>query len=150
MSVIADPREAILNRVLAIAKSIVGETHAFRNSIDVPEELKPAIAILDADEEVQDSAFGRKRPANAPLIVGLLPEIWLITSAKSKNVGGEIHSLKKRILKGILTDSTLLALCHDGEVRYEGILTGLANGRGMVGQAQMLIRFMYVLHPAAL
>lgn len=146
----ADPREAILARLFEVAKTVVGNDNTFRNTSDIPDKIRPAICILDGDETTDESNFGRKRPANAPLIMGLEPEIWLVTSNGSDDIGADLHRLKKRVLHAVLSDAPLLALCHDGEVRYEGMTTALANGRGMVGQAQLFVRFMYVMRPAAL
>lgn len=145
-----DPTNDILERLKALAETVAGEGHAYRNTLDVPDKVRPAIVILDADEEAEDMNFGRNRPAVAPLVIGMTPEIYLITSDSSDDVGAALRTLKKAFIKAVLHDTTLLALCHNGEIRYEGFATALANGRGMNGQARLLMRFMYVLRPDGL
>lgn len=146
----ADNAEAILESLLAIARSVVGESNAVRNTLDLPDDARPAIVILDGDDTTDEMNFRNSRPANAPLVMGLVPEIYLLTSNSSDKIGADLRTLRNRFVKAILADSTLLALCHNREVRYEGLATALANGRGMNGQARLFVRLMHVFRPGAL
>jgi hypothetical protein len=76
MSFPADPREQILSRLVALAQTVVNPRHVFRNKLRIADELLPAIAILDGDESPDDSGYGRGRPARAPLVVTMRPEIY--------------------------------------------------------------------------
>jgi len=46
-----DRRELILARLLAIASGIPGIRNAYRNQDEINESQRPAILILDADEQ---------------------------------------------------------------------------------------------------
>lgn len=150
-----DKRELILDRLFTVYQEVAGEKFAFRNRTDVPEKARPAIILLDADETTDESSYGKGRPANGPVIVGLTPETYLLVEGKSdssakadeKKVGAEINALRIKVLKAVLHDASLVALCKDGEIRYDGFSTGLAAGRTMEGEASLSLTFRYVLRP---
>lgn len=142
-----DKRELILARLLEVAQTVVEPNCAFRNQLDIPETRRPAIVILDADEQTDDSAFGRKRPCNGPLIVAAAPEIFILAESKPANIGAVLNGLRRRFLKAVLHDESLVALCTDGDIRYEGFTTGLAVGRSMEGECGVNLTFRYTLRP---
>lgn len=147
-----DKRELILARVFAVYTAVADANNgfAFRNRLDIPENKRPAIILLDADESPDESAYARKRPANGPAVVGLTPETYILASGDSADIGTTLNTWRSRIIKAILTDETLLALSHDGDIRYAGFATGLANGRSMEGEAGLSFVFNYMLFPSKL
>lgn len=152
MSYPADVREAILARLQVLFAGIVGTDHAFRNRLNIPDELLPAISVLDGDETPDDSGYGRGRPANGPLVMYLRPEIYgfVDANAADSEVGPAVSALRAAILKAVLNDSTLLGLCKDADIRYEGFSSGLAGGRSLEGELGLALCFVYVLRPKTL
>lgn len=146
----ADPREAILERLLAIFKTIVPEEHAFRNRLNIPDELLPAIAILDGDEDPDQAAYERGRPANTPVYITMRPEIYAFTADRPAAVGSGLNAIRRAIVKAVMNDETLLGLCANGDIRYLGYSTGLANGRSLEGELGIAFAFVYVLRPKSL
>lgn len=142
-----DTRELILVRLLEVAESIVGQGRAFRNRIEIPEKFQPCLVLLDADEAVNDDTRGSGRPANGPMRVTMTPELFLLLGKPSAEVGAALNAWRAKIIKTVLNDAALLALCHHGDARYEGLATGLASGRTMEGEAGFSFSFVYVLRP---
>ena len=143
-----DTREAILNRLVEVGKDLAGIKTAKRNELDIQESDRPAFVVLDADESTDDSSFNRGRPARAPVIVGMTPECYLlIEEVDGANIGTTINDYRRRLIKAVLTDASLVALCKDGDIRFEGFATGLASGRSMEGEAGISFSFHYVLRP---
>jgi len=150
MTTPTDNREAILDRLQALFESALPGVHVYRNRLRIPDEKLPAVSVLDGDETPDDSGYGRGRPANAPIVVTMRPEIYAFTDAPDDKVGPALNVLRKGIIKAILNDVTLLGLCKDREVRYEGFSTGLAQGRSLDGEMAIAFAFTYVLRPASL
>lgn len=151
MALEPDNSAAILARLEAIAVTVTGDAkRVLRNEQEIPDDEKEFIVINDADEVTDANQRWSGRPASAPIVMGLEPEIFIAVNRASKDLAAALRTLKNRLIKAVMTDTALLALCKDGEVRYEGTATSLANGRGMVGQAKLIFRFMYVLIPARL
>lgn len=144
-----DKREAILVRLLEIYDGLA-EDCAFRNRTNIPESKLPAIVLLDADENADDSAYGRGRPAKGPVQMEMRPETYVLLAADAKDVGTELSEWRAEIIKAVLTDETLVALTHGGDIRYDGFETGLAAGRSMQGEARISFTFRYVLQPTRL
>lgn len=150
-----DRREDILARLVAVAATLVTEDCAFRNTISVPEKKRPAIVILDGDEIADEADNERKRPPLAPRIVAMTPEVHFLLEGRADTaaegdqvrVGGALNTLRTRFLKAVLTDASLVALCVDGDIRYDGFTTGLGAGRSMEGEAGVGLTFRYLLRP---
>jgi len=149
MAAAFDNREAILTRLLAVLKSVAGADNAYRNQISVPEKKVKdgALILLDADEEPEESAYGRKRPATTPVIVVMTPEVHLLVQKNADDIGPALNTLRRKVIRAVLHDETLVALCHDGDLRYAGFATGFAAGRTIEGIAGISFAFRYVLRP---
>lgn len=142
-----DKREQILVRLLEIASTIQGVTTAVRNKDEITDKMRPAIIILDADENAADSD-PNGRSSRSPRFVTMTPEVYIVLGAKPENVGTEINVLRARWLKAVLSDTSLSAIVgSNGDVRYEGCATSLARGRNMEGELGVSISFTYVLRP---
>jgi hypothetical protein len=142
---VIDRREMILSRLLEIAGRTQGIVAAFRNKDEISEKQRPAIVILDADEAADD-ADPSSRPSRAPRRVAMTPEIYILLGAKPEDLGTAINTLRARLLKAILMDSSLLTILgSSGEARYEGCATALARGRSMEGEMGVSFSFTYVL-----
>lgn len=142
-----DKREAILARLVYVAGSIVDPKFVFRNQVDIPENARPAIVILDGDEDVDESSAGRGRPANGPAIVTMKPEFFLLLEAGAEKVGPALNLYRAKVIKAVTQDNSLIALCLNGDIRYEGFATGLGIGRSMEGESGFGFSFRYILRP---
>lgn len=142
-----DKREKILERLVEVGASVVGDGKAFRNRVEIPESVRPAFVVLDADEFADESDYGRKRPPMAPRIVGMSPEIYILLGEKPERIGPALSGVRASLIKAILSDASLVELCHDGDIRYGGFETGLAAGRSMEGECRLNFTFQYLLRP---
>lgn len=139
-----DRREQICARLVVIAQGIAGISQVARNQLDVT--TKPAIVIWDGDESVDPAGFGRGRPATAPLLVDMNPEMRILASGPSSSLGTTINGLRILVVKAVLADSSLAAIVTPkGEIRYEGCNTELARGRAMQGELGLTFAFRYPL-----
>jgi hypothetical protein len=147
-----DKREAILTRLVEIAKMLPGIAAVFRNTDEISEKQRPCILILDADEAADDGdPAGITRRPNAPRRVAMTPELYVMLGAKPEHIGTELNVFRAAILKAALTDATLVNLVGtNGDIRYEGCATALARGRMMEGEMGLSFTFSYVLRPDAL
>ncbi|MET3995833.1 hypothetical protein ABID65_007505 [Bradyrhizobium sp. S3.9.2] len=147
-----DRREQILARLLAVMTAVAEAEggHAFRNEPKVPEAKLPAIRIYDGDETADESAYGRGRPASGPLIVAAMPEMYVTLTADTEELGTALNGWRAKVIKAATTDEALLALCHNGDVRYLGCSTALGEGREMTGDLGIAFAFNYALRPAQL
>lgn len=140
-----DKREAILARLVDIAKTIVDPNHVFRNKLEIAEDFRPAIIILDQDEvkdETKDPT-GRGRPPEGPFYMLMSPEVFILERGTPEEIGSKLNAIRVKVIKEILKDAPLRALCS--EPRYEGFSTALASGRSMEGQARVHFTLPYVL-----
>lgn len=145
----ADPREAVLSRLVALLGTIVGTSNVARNVLltdDAQGEFKQ-VTVLEGDEFAsEDDAIAR--PPIAPRIVHMHPQILLQNVAGADAVGPGLSSLRASILKAIATDSQLIDLTHNSRGgRYIGMESDLAFSRAMVGQMALKFQFTYVLRP---
>lgn len=146
-------RELILDRLLVLLGTVDGVVKAFRNRLDIPENQRPAVVILDADEEAEEAPTGRGRPIGvSPFICTMSPEIYIVAapSTPSENVGSVLNTLRSAVIKAVTNDETLISLTKDGDISYLGFATGLASGRSMEGEAGISFRFRYMIRPQLL
>ncbi len=100
-----DKREAILVRLLAIYKTVLGVKRVARNEQVAEDWEFPAILLLDADEEPAPPEPGNTRPATAPKLVTMTPETYLIFGGLPEKVGSELNRFRARVIKAVLTDA---------------------------------------------
>lgn len=148
-----DKREQILSRLFTVLGTVegVGTDNTFRNRDQLPDDKRPAILLLDADEEGKQSADNRGRIASSPNLVTLKPEVYAVLEDRkpqNEDVGQDLNALRAKILSAILTDAQLAGLCHN--IFYAGMITDLAKDREMKGQLGLAIEFTYYLKPAEL
>ncbi len=144
-----DRREAILARLLVIASGIAGVKTARRNEASLSERARPGIVILDADEVVELPTTGSGKPARAPSVVSMTPEVVIQLQDNSEDVGSQLNAFRRLWLQAVLTDAEILGLVGpNGEVRYEGCATALSRGRTMEGEMGVAIAFLYPLKPS--
>lgn len=145
-----DRREAILSRLLDVLAGVDGVVLAARNRAEVSESRRPAIILLDADDEADEAIRGRGRPAFGPSRVEMTPEIWLLAGGAENNAGSELNTLRARIVRAVSTDAGLQALCLDGDIFYAGCNSRFAAGRQIEGDMLIRFAFSYILNPQEL
>lgn len=146
-----DRREQILARlytVLQTVEPLTGLTLSFwRNRGELPEDKRPAITMLDADEQVGTQVLhgrGQGGLAAQPVLVTMRPEIFILLDARephNKDAGQDLNVLRIRVLKAVNNDVELATLVTT--LVYEGCLSDLATGRSMTGQMQIQFAFTY-------
>ena len=147
----ADRREAILARLVAVAGTVPGVSTALRNVEGLSEGRRPAVIVLDADEAVDDMEVAGSRPFDAPTIVMMTPEMFILVSKAAASVGAELNALRCGLIRRVLQDPILRdRVGRNGEIRYGGCVTTLATGRTMEGEMALSFTFRYALRPAEL
>jgi hypothetical protein len=149
-----DRQQEILARLFEVLKTCLDKPeHAFRNKLNLPDHLRPAIIMFDGDENTADDvdSYGRHRaPGAQAIMMDAVPEIYVFVEGKEDEVGPALAALRAKILKAIYTDETLVALCANGDIRYQGYATGFATGKKVEAEAGIQISFRYVLRPTQL
>lgn len=146
-----DTREAILVRLLAIYRTVEGVAKVARNEQVAEDWESPAILLLDSDEEAAPSEPGSSRPPNAPKLLTLTPETYVIFGGLPEKVGSELNRFRARIVKAVLTDVELAGLVgSNGEIAYLGCATSLTRGRESIGDIGLNFEITYRLDPAGL
>lgn len=145
-----DVREDILARLLEVVASIPNLRSAARNNVDIPEDLLPAAIVFDGDETTEDISDGSMRPPNRPTVVSMTPEI--VIAQQADEVGSDITTLRRELIKLVLHDTQLVALCGagrqgNGAIRYLGCDTDVGWMRSMHGALRAHFLFKYTLKP---
>jgi hypothetical protein len=144
----ADQREAILSRLLAVVTGANGIASAVRNSLDVTKLARPAIVILDGHEQLVDTPM----PARGQVTSGvqrmeLAPQIAVHIRANNAVDAGALLSLyRTRIVAAVLSDATLAGyLGTNGRTRYEGATVAPPAPEGNEHRIDLMLVFTYVL-----
>lgn len=146
-----DKREQILARLVAVAEGVLGVSTVTRNTDEISEHKRPAIAIFDADESADEAAERQDHPGRAPNLVVMTPEVLILLGAPPASVGTALNDIRAKLVKAVLTDTQLVELAGpNGRVRYAGCTTHLGHGRSMEGAMGVQFTFAYVLRPQQL
>jgi hypothetical protein len=146
-----DVREQILARLFAIVDAVADFKEVYRNYVDLTEDDLPAAAVLDSDEQTNDSTDASMRPPNRPTLVTMTPEIIVFKIAPQ--VGPDISVLRRQLIKAVLYDSELneqivkTGRYGNGAIRYLGCQTDLGWERSMFGALKINLQFKYTLRP---
>ena len=146
-----DTREDILARLVEVVATIPNINAVYRNNVDIPETDLPAAIVLDGDEETTDATDLSMRPANRPTMVQMTPEI--IIAQQADEVGSDITTLRRELIKRVLTDMQLneqivkTGRNGNGAIRYLGCQTDLGWMRSLFGALRAQFMFKYALKP---
>lgn len=145
-----DRREEVLVRLEAIALTIPGVATVARNTIAISDTARPAIVVLDGDEElVRDHGSSGGRGSMGARLMDMTPQLFVLVGAKGAEIGPSLSALRVALLAAVETDAALLAIVgSNGFVAYDGLGTDLAAGRTVAGNMQLQIRIRYPLIPA--
>ena len=146
-----DKREEILKRLAEVVGSVAGVSTVVRNTDEISEHKRPAIAIFDADETADERAGQQGYAGGAPNLVEMTPEVVILLGSKPESVGSKLNALRASLVKAVLSDPQLISLTGpNGRVRYVGCSTHLGHGRSMEGSMAVHFSFAYVLRPEQL
>lgn len=155
----ADKREQIFNRLEEIAKTVTGIVTVKRNVGIRADETRPAIIVLDGDEQFADLTPTRGRSARmSTTLMEAQPEIYVLlkelrpqnktADAEPKNVGTLLNEYRKTLLAKIADDEVLLGILGpNGKMDYRGCVTDLKSGNRLSGEMRIDINFVYPLDP---
>ena len=146
----ADVREDILARLVEIVATIPNLRSAQRNNVDITEDMLPAGIVFDGDEEVGETRDLSMHPANRPVMVQMTPEI--VVAQLSDQVGSDITTLRRELIKRIVTDAELNQIVKtgrlgNGAIRYLGCQTDVGWMRSLHGALRAQFMFKYALKP---
>lgn len=147
-----DTRELVLARLLEIVTAIPTMRSAFRNNVDITEDMLPAAIVLDGDEETNDANDATMRPPSRPTLVQMTPEI-IIAEASVGQVGTGITALRRELIKRVLFDTALneqivkTGRYGNGAIRYLGCQTDVGWMRSLHGALRAQFMFKYTLKP---
>lgn len=142
-----DTREDIMARIVVLMGGIVGVDQVSRNVLVGDDSKQKRITILEGDEEAAESD-PVNRPANAPRIVFMRPQILISAIASSDNIGSDLSTLRGKVMNALSTDTTLVGLTLNGRgARYVGMESDLAFAREMLGQMALKFELPYILRP---
>ena len=140
-----DRREAILDRLVAIAGATDGIATAERNQDEVPEDLRPAAIVFDGSEEGSEED---NRRTGAPRRVTMIPHLVVLLGAGSETVGQAVNALRAKLIKTISLDPELADLTLDADgIFYLGCETNLEPGREAEVWLVLNFAFTYLLRP---
>jgi hypothetical protein len=150
-----DKREAILQRMLAILRTItpvddVPSIH--RNRGEIPPEELPALVLLDGREVIRVPTTG-KGGILQPTVFTLQPQVFVVLrptpNDTNEGIGELLSDYRMKLLKAFKDDDSLIAMLgSNGEINYLGHETDMQTGLTMLGQMQMLFSLSYVLNPS--
>lgn len=150
-----DVREAILELIKTTLESpsLPDIVSVVRNKGELPQEKRPAIIVLDGDERSRSDNNRSGRGNSSPNIMEMTVEVFVTlgqrnpkTDAEGDNVGTILNGYRATIIKRLLEDLDLQALCGpSGSVTFAGTTTDLARGRPMAGEMGLSFRVNYVL-----
>jgi hypothetical protein len=149
-----DVRENILARLVVIVGTMPSIKQVYRNNVDLTEDDLPAAAVLDGDEETDDTSDRSMRPPDRPTLATMHPEIIIFKLAPQ--VGPDISTLRRELIKLVLYDTELneqivkTGRYGNGAIRYLGCQTDLGWERSMFGALKANFQFRYALRPSDL
>jgi hypothetical protein len=148
---VVDTRENILARLLELVTSIPNIRSAHRNNVDITEDQLPAVIVLDGDEESDGASDVSMKQPHRPYNVQMTPEI--IIAEQSDEVGSDLTTLRRELIKRVLTDIELnqqivkTGRYGNGAIRYLGCQTDLGWMRSLHGALRAQFLFKYTLRP---
>jgi len=115
----AEPREAILNRLVAVCAAVPGVQAAVRNRLDAAALRRPAIIVHDGAEQLLDAPQGERRSRLQRM--ELSPGVTVVVRGDDGGEAGALMTLyRSRVLAAVLGDATLIGLVgSNGGIRYE-------------------------------
>lgn len=149
----ADKREEILERLLAIVKTVDGVKNAARNRASWDQDERTAVAVMDGSESVVSpkGVPPGRGPQMANSLVDMSPEIYLLPQTQgpqNDTVGTLQNTLRLNIINAIGNDAELKSLLgSNGMMAYAGCDTDLRAGGALHGLMRLDFKFRYTFKP---
>ena len=141
-----DRREEILARLVEIARELPAAPKVYRNRLKLTALLRPAIVILDGDEEGAAGAFALGRPSNTPSIMQVKPMVCLMAGDNAETIGSDVSALRLPLVKAVLLDDVLQEITTNiGGVQYQGCSLDLGQGQTTEGTLILVFELHYPL-----
>ena len=114
-----DKREQILARLVTVAQGLPGVSTVTRNSDEISEHKRPAIAIFDADETADERAEQQGHPGQAPNLIEMTPEVLICQSALERDPlsASKRDPFERRVLAVALALSELVGVAETARAR---------------------------------
>jgi hypothetical protein len=155
----ADTRELLLTRLLAIATAVkTADTtikSAIRNRGPLETDLRPAIILLDGDETsaLPPRAPGRGGQPMPPAILTMSPELFVLLEEQRPQrvaIGERVNAYRIALIEAVAGDAALLSLLgSNGRIVYRGCATDLKSGSSLSGEMRLDFALTYVVNPAS-
>jgi hypothetical protein len=141
---VADQREAILSRLVAVCGAVSGINAVGRNRLDVSAMLRPAVIILDGSESFRDAPEGTR--IDVIQRMELSPVIILAVRGDDGAEAGTLMALyRSRIVAAVLNDATLAGIVStNGGIRYEGCTVTIPDAEAKEHRLEISMVFTYV------
>jgi hypothetical protein len=148
---VADQREAILSRLVAVCGAVSGVNAVGRNRLDVGAMLRPAVIILDGSESFVNAPSGTR--IDVIQRMELSPAIVLALRGDDGAEAGTLMSLyRSRIIAAVLGDAELAALVlatapgmsAAGGMRYGGCTVAIPDAEAKEHRIDLHMHFTYV------
>lgn len=150
-------REQILDRL----QELMGESYISARTIKrnlglVHADARPAIAILDGDEQRNVPQITPRRGYMVPMIITMRPQVFILPEVRPPpddesnplNVGQIVNEFRELIVRVVAQDPALQELVSpNGDIAYLGMETDLKSGMRLDGQARLDFAFSYPFDP---
>jgi hypothetical protein len=141
---VADARELILSRLVAVCAAVPGIAECVRNRLDVAALARPAVVILDGSEQLSDA------PATG---LGEQPQIQRMELSPAMSVhvrgtdtvdgGGLLSLYRSRVLVAVMSDPELLGYCWQGKIRFVSAVVAVPSAEAQEYRIDLGLVFTY-------
>ena len=145
-------REDILARLLTILNTIEVFKLVARNLDEFPERVRPAVILLDGDEEAVAELARPWVKGKAYTVVQMNPLIVISMFGKPQDVGTDLNELMARIVTAVMSDvelTTIVVANSQCGVYYLASDYRLSHSLAMDCDMQMRFGIRYTLLPVA-
>jgi len=145
-------REDILARLLVILNTIEVFKLVARNLDEFPERVRPAVILLDGDEEAVAELARPWVKGKAYTVVQMNPLIVVSMGGRPQDVGTDINELMARIVTAVMSDAELTTIVVANAqcgVYYLATDYRLNHSLAMDCDMQMRFAIRYTLLPVA-
>jgi len=145
-------REDILARLLAILNTIEVFKLVARNLDEFPERVRPAVILLDGDEEAVAELARPWVKGKAYSVIQMNPLIVVSMGGRPQDVGTDINELMARIVTAVMSDAeltTIVVANNQCGVYYLATDYRLNHSLAMDCDMQMRFGIRYTLLPVA-
>lgn len=142
----ADNRENILTRLVAVCGAVEGIAAVARNRLDVPALKRPAVLVQDGAEQLLDAPQPPQRgPVQRVQRLDLTPLVIVIVRGSDGIDAGSLLTLyRNRIVAAVLSDSLLVGYVgSSGGMRYEAASVAAPDAESKEFRIELSFVFTY-------